>query len=262
MSTLTIGSFSFDLNEVWFIPTSRIRVGQFGTPLFEEITWVIHDVIFAESQAALTAKITARENALRNISGDVTFGTTAHKIIQANTISGIRATMIQYPGGLTSYGGRVFGSGAEYADSSPPGGAVTTFRYLTTTITAEVESPNAYEIAFYQQTYRYNIGGSQFAIQGAFLGLPARFNIMASVPCWAVQQGRIIGLTGYPAAPLPVPSFLVMDPERSWLEPETPKVSGALRRRLFPLAFHYEFRDGLPMDGFANVLPTPPPPSL
>jgi hypothetical protein len=243
---LTIGSFSFELNEVWFVPHYRMRLGQTGGYLYDDVSWTIFDVIFGTSQANLTSKIQAREVALRNITGDVTFyesdGTTqtAHKIIRANTIEGIKAQQAVYPGGLSSHGGRIFGSGAEYADAGK------NFRYLVTTITAR-QLAVEHEIAFYQQSYRFNLGGTQFAVQGAFQGLPSRFNIMQTVPCWAVQQGRIIGATGYPAAPVALAGSLSLDPERSWLEYETPQMIGTLNTLLYPLAFHYEFRAAFPM---------------
>lgn len=251
---LKIGSYSFDLNEVWFIPHYQMRIGQTGGYIYDDVSWTIHDVIFGDSQSNLTAEIAEREVALRNITGDVVFyesdGTTetAHKIVYANTIEGIKAKQAVYPGGLTSHGNRIFGSGAEYAD------ATTNFRYLVTTITAR-QIVVEHEIVFYSQSYRFNLGGTQFAVQGAFQGLPSRFNIMSTVPSWAVQQGRLIGATAYPAPPGTVTGSLALDPERSWIEYETPQMIGVLNQMLFPLAFHYEYRDPLPMPGTPAATP-------
>lgn len=249
---LRIGPGLFELNEVWFVPTQRMRIGQTGRYIYDEVQWTIHDIIVSDSQANLTTAIQAREAALRNITGDVVFlesdGTTetAHKIPFAQTIEGIKARLIQYPGGLRSGGQRVFGAGAEYLDSSR------TFRYLVTQISARIINVEN-EIAFYQQSHRYNLGGTQFAVQGAFQGPPARFNIMQTAPNWAIQRGRIVGVTGYPAAPATVVGSLALDPEASWIEAETPQLIGSLNVLMFPLSFQYSYRDPLPMPG------TPPP---
>lgn len=252
---LKIGSFSFDLNEVWFIPQTRMRISQQGRYMYDEVSYQVMDEVLATSQANLTSEIQEREAAIRNITSDVVFlendGTTetAHKIVHANTLEGIKARMIQYPGGLSSpLGGRAYGSGSEYADSSQ------TFRFLVTTISAKVLNSEQ-EIVFRQERYRHNLGGTQFSVQGAFQGLPRRFNIMQTVPNWSIQSGRIIGMTAYPPPPATIVGSLALDPDRSWVEPESPQMIGALGQWMWPVAYHYFYRDPLPMPGSPS--PTP-----
>lgn len=250
---LALGSFEFEMNEVWFIPTARVVLGQTGRYAYIQHDWTIHVFITATTLDSLKTKILAREAGAANITGDVVFkeddGTpTAHKIDYAATVSGIRVSLASYPGGMTSYGNRAFGSGAEMADSTQ------TFRYQVLRISAQ-EIANEYSIMGWQQSYQYSVGGTQFAIQGAFLGLPRRFNLMQSVPCWAVQEGRVIGLTDWPALPAPVVSTFAMDPELSWVKPESPQRIGTLNAMFYPVAFRFFFRDTVPMAGVPEATP-------
>lgn len=242
---LSLGSFSFDVNEVWFRPIERLVTGQTGRYAYKHIRWEIHAVILETSLDNLKTDLNARENAVRLINGDVVFkeddGTeTQHKIIFGNTLNGIRANLITYPGGLTSYGGRVFGSGSEMADAS------STYRYMVMSIEAE-ELYAEQNVVFYQQSFQHSLGGTQFVVQGAFTGLPRRFNIMQSSPCRAVQHGRAISITSNPAPANTLINSLALDPDASTVTYETPQKIGKHGAWFFPTSWHYVFRDPLPM---------------
>lgn len=242
---LKLGSRSFPINEVWFRPIQRIVTGQTGRYAYIEHSWTIHDVIFATSLDDLKAQQQQREQAIGFIDGDVRFceddGTeTAHVIRYANTLNGIRGTVVDYPGGLTTFGGRVFGSGSEMADSAK------TYRYLVTQITAQ-ELFAEQNVVFYQQSFQHSLGGTNFVIQGAFQGLPTRFNTMQSVPCRAVQQGRAISITTNPAPANTLINSLALDPIASNVTYESPQKIGRNGAWFFPTSWHYLFRDTQPM---------------
>lgn len=240
-----LGSFTTEVNEVWFQPVERLVTGQTGRYAYKQIMWTIHDVIIGSSLSDLTSKQQARENAIRNINGDVVLKTddgteTHHKINFGNTLNGIRGRVIQYPGGLTSHGSRIFGSGSELADSTR------SYRYLVTQIAAE-ELFVEQNVVFYQQSFQHSIGGTQFVIQGAFQGPPRRFNVMQSSPCHAVQRGRAISVTTNPAPANTLINSLALDPEASTVTYETPQKIGKLGAWMFPTSWHYVFRDAFPM---------------
>lgn len=242
---LHLGSYSFDVNEVWFQPIERLVTGQTGRYAYIEKRWTIHDVIISDSLDDLKTETLAREQAIRNINGNVVLkeddGTeTAHKITFGNTLNGIRGTVLQYPGGLTSYGGRVFGSGSELADTSK------TYRYLVTQIEAQ-ELFAEQNVVFYWQSFQHTLGGTQFVVQRSFQGLPRRFNISLNSPCRATQQGRAISITTNPAPANTLINSLALDPEASTVTYETPQKIGALGAWFHPTSWHYVFKDPLPM---------------
>ena len=112
-----------------------------------------------------------------------------------------------------------------------------------------------HNIVYYKQEYQYSLGGTNFAVQGAFQGLPRRFNTMQTSPNWAVQKGRIISIEPNPSAASPLPGSFAMDPIRSTITAETPQVIGKLRQVFYPISWYYRFRDPNPMPGIPASTP-------
>ena len=251
---LVLGNFSFEINEVWHSIRAERDLAQTGGYMLVRHHWTIKDWITSDTGLSnLVEKMQAREQAAANITGDVLFQTddgsvTLHRIPYAATLNGIRGRTVSYPGGLSSHGQGVFGSGSEMADEDH------TFRFMETTIEAE-EISYENEIVFYWDTYEFSTGGTDFVIQGAFQGLPRRFNTMQNVPCWGVQRGRAIGMTTWPSPAAPVVGGLAMKPRPSRVRRETPERNGKHGALLWPLHWYYRFEDVLPLPGAPN--PTP-----
>ena len=247
-----IGSTSTNLNTAWASINQRPVLGQSGRWSFIEHSWTLHVFLQQTSLDALNADIAILDAAVKNITGDVVLreddGTaTFHRIPFGLSVSGIRGTLVSYPGGMTSYGGRVFGSGSEMADSA------NTFRYVVIQLTSRQLFVEA-EIIFVQDSYSFSLGGTDFEVQGAFMGPPRRFNIMQQVPGTAVQRGRAIGMTAHPAPATPIGPALSLRPRQSVVTRETPQILGNVNNVGFPTSWIYHFKDIFPLPG------TPPTP--
>lgn len=242
---LIVGGYTHDDNSVWISPLVIRRVpSQRGRNMLLQHRWGVHGVLIGTSQSQLTTKIAALETGYRNITGDVVLkdnsgADSAHKIVYAQAVNGIRAS-ITYPG---SFAGGGWGSGTEY----------TYVRYFVGQIEADVLSIED-NILLYHQTMQFSLGGAGYKVLEAFTGPPQVQFTKVQSKFWAIQRGMGIGAFSNPNPPAPLVAAPV-DPDRSWVDFGTPQIQGSLRNIGFPTRWSYFYEAPFPL----NAVPPPTP---
>lgn len=242
---LLVGGYTHDDNSVWLSPLVIRRVpSQRGRTMLLRHNWGVHGVLIGTSQSNLTTKIEALEAGYRTIVGNVVLkdnsgADSAHKIVYANCVNGIRGS-VTYPG---AFAGGGWGAGSEY----------TYIRYFVAQIEAEVLSVED-NILFYWQSMKFSTGGSGYKVMEAFTGFPQVQFTKQQAKCWAVQRGRAIGafVNPNPGAPL---VGMPPDPDRSWVDYSTPQIQGSLRNIAFGTDWSYYYESPTPL----NAVPPPSP---
>lgn len=240
---LVVGGYTHDANTVWISPLSIRRVpSQRGRTMLQRHQWGVHGVLIGTSQANLTTKIAALRAGYENITSDVILYdnngvATDHKITYANTINGIRASLV-FPGSLQPGG---WGAGAEY----------TYIRYFVGQIDADVEAFEDNILAYFQ-TMKYSLGGVGYRVLEAFTGPPQQQFVKAQSKFWGVQSGVAIGAYTHPNPADPLVGVPPM-PEKSSVSFTTPQMQGSRANRGFRTNWTYYYESP------GSLLAIPPP---
>lgn len=224
------GDYETPVNSSWATMNFRARIGQTGRKISEIQRWSIHTVLTADTQAALEPLISAHEAGMKRNNVDLTFykddGTeTVHKIVNSQTANGIEFKGISYPG--------------YWPQHTPQKTEYVNLRYVVSQHEAEVFDVEE-NIIFLWQSLQYSLGGSDYAVLGAFLGLPVTQFTMQSTPFWAVQRGTAIGMFSNPIPLGPIVNGLP-NPRKSWVREESPQHYGRVRHWGYPTTWNYFF---------------------
>lgn len=239
-----IGNYQTENNSSWATWTYTSVLSPRGRKVKEIHRINLHTVLISTTQPLLTAAIQAHEAGVRQQNKDLAFyqddGTiTAHRIINSQTENGLTFKGIAYPGYFPGF----WGQHTEYAY----------MRYVVSSHEAHVLDVED-NILQYWQGMRFSIGGAGYKVLEAFTGLPQFQFTKQSSKFWAIQRGFAIGMfiNPNPSAPLVnVPP----DPDRSWVEPETPITQGRLRNTGFKTSWSYFYESPGPLNAFPP--PTP-----
>lgn len=231
------GSYETDNNSSWFSLNYRANVGQTGRKISEIQRWTIHTVLTATTQALLDSAIAEHEAGMRQNNVDLTFfkddgSETAHKIINANTRNGVEFKGISYPG----YFPGQWGAHSEYVN----------LRYVVTQHEAEVFDVEN-NIVFYDHHFEFNLGGTDYAVLGAFTGPPQVQFTMQQSPRWAVQSGTAIGMFSHPIPPGPLVNALPKPLLSKWGR-RNARQFGRVRNWGYPVTWRYVFESPFPLD--------------
>lgn len=234
----TLGSYSTGNNSSWHSIRKRAIVGQTGRKIADREFWSIHTVLTAASQSALQTAITAHLAGMKQNNVDLTFYTdagaeTADKIVNSQTSDGITYKGHEFPGMFPGQ----WGAHTEHVY----------VRYVVTHHEATVlDVENT--ILFYNQSFQFNVGGSDYEVLGAFTGPPVTQFTMQQVPCWGIQQGTAVGMFSHPQPPGPL--FAVpIKPRTSPITRKTPQKFGRVQNWGYPTSWRYLFESPFPLDG-------------
>jgi len=209
-----------------------------GNRLMTRETWQIEGVLHAADPAGLTLELArlrqayARPAAVAGLFLDDGQTPTDHVVNAAETLGGVRVTRLEFP----------HGTGGEYS----------TFRHYR--ITLEADFPEAEPLLWeHVETVTFQgTGGPRHIFLETLDGPPQRQVIAPQTTYRAIQQGRVVGGTGYPSLPSPLWPGAELAPRRvvAW---GTPRQTGTQWSH-FPLEWRYEFESTLPLVGLP-VLP-------
>lgn len=232
MSQLVFGTYSFPENRTWFTVTQRELKAQTSQNIGYQEVWDVGGTFQADSQAELTTAIQAFVAGTSANGRNLTFYTdagsteSAHKIINANTMNGVRVVRRAYPKGLQG----IWGSGTEY----------TKLRSFQVTFAAEVFAPVLETTVFHQSVRQLQFGGPDFEVVEALTGPPQVQQTAQQTKVVVEQRGFAAGATGYPTAPSPLwPQWLKPFPYE--LGASEPQLFGLVRNANFPIQWRYIF---------------------
>lgn len=239
-----LGSNDRPQDAAWVTPLTYQEVrGQRGYRTHYEHQWAIHEVLTGTDENDLNDKIADHKSDYANITGNVVLkhndnSETEHKIVYANTLNGFE-TKVTYPGYFP-------GQWGQHTE-------LLYLRYAVVQLSAKERSVES-EIAYYYQSIRHNLGGFGFKVLEAFTGAPQIQLVKQQQKFIAIQQGQIIGVSGYISPPS---SFwpAAMQGENSWWIPETPKYQGRVRKMFHPYRWSYYHESPFPMTGVPPANP-------
>ena len=209
-----------------------------GTAWAERERWSISGCIYnqAGTAAAMDVLVTELEAAYSSSGGDLKLllpdGTTAsqHALLNANTIGGVR--VVKRP---------------SYPQGSGPEGI--TIRHFTVALEAEVAVSADSALLSWHESIRYSGGGPRFGHLEPLVGKPIKQKLKANTIYKAIQQGRAVGLSAYPAVPSPIwPAHQI---DQRDIEQSAPRRrgygSGADCWTEWPVSWCYRFESANPL---------------
>lgn len=227
---LKYGSYSHQLDEAAVSISKSRNFSKQGLMVGYNETWRITGKIVGTDVSDLTSKLYALEAAYNKTDQDIYLltdagGSTAHRLISAETASGVKPISFSYPEG----------NGAEY----------TTYRTYEIIVEAKMDadegnSDNGNLISYNQQISVSGTGGPQFVIRTPRYGQPVYQQVSRASPISVSQSGSSIGNKYYPAPESPIyPQYL--HPESHAITRHSPKDETREGKRNFEINWSYNF---------------------
>lgn len=224
---LSYGGYSHQLDEAAVTITKDQRFDDKNQPVAVVERWVIDGKVFGNDPGEVTSKLRALEAAYGTHNQNVTLttdehGVSAHKIVAADTASGVKVLNLSYP----------TGNGAEY----------TTYRTYNITLEAEYDiSGLVNPILNYEQVISITgTGGPRFVVRETRFGRPVRQMVSRSTPITVTQSGTCTAYSAYPYPSSPVyPDYEHL--ERRQIDRMAPKNAGKSEKREYTISWSYSF---------------------
>lgn len=232
---ISVGSYSHTADTAWINPLVTRRVAsERGRTFLYNHRWHINFFLYGSTQAELTTAVNSLKDAYGSITGDVVLydnngAATSHKIVYADTVNGIRATLV-WPKGFIGH---------------PTGTNWVKHVYGIAQVEADTLS-NEDNILLYHQTFRFSPGGVGYKVVEAFTGVPQVQFVRQQSKFWGIQQGVGVGAMSNPVPHGPIVNALV-DPEKSWITYGTPQIQGSLKNLRFPTRWLYYYESPFPI---------------
>jgi len=235
---LRYGSFAHDQNECAVVISKRAVFSPRGERMSTRETWHVTGIRHAASQSALTSALAELRNAYSVNGRDVGLylddgvTPTDHVLISAAAIGGVRVVALDFPRG----------EGAEYS----------TFRTYRLILEAEFADGSSNLLEYYESLSFEGTGGPRRVFLEVLEGLPQEQIGTQATLSRATQQGRAVGLAGYPIPPPPVwPA--AERPDRRRFTLRTPERSGGQFLR-YQVEWSYTFESITPLAGTPTIL--------
>ena len=236
---LRYGNYDHALAEAAVVIERSTLQSEDGVPYAVRERWLISGVLQAESQLELTEAIAAlcaayaapaEEVSLRQGDGATL---TAHRLRASDTLGGIRVVMPpSFPAG----------EGAEYSR----------YRSYRVVLEADVRlHARDAEILAWSESLEFSGGGPREVYLELRNGPPQRQTVSQETPFRVVQQGRAVGLTGYPLIATPLWPAQEDRPERR-IRHLLPRTVGHGRDRTateYEVTWSYSFHSATPLVG-------------
>lgn len=226
---LKYGDYSHSTDECAIVITKESVLDDYGRKVGYKEMWNVSGMLTGSSVSAVTTAIQALETAYSVNGRDLKLlqddGTeTAHKLVNADSLTGVRIKTLGYPAG----------AGAEY----------TTFRNYQIVAEADFSvlpgSGSDGTIRF-QQTISYRgTGGPRKVIRTTLTGMPVAQQVAQRTPIFVSQSGFAIGFSSYPAPAAPIlPQWEDFDSRE--IEYVTPQMKGLLNQSEYRINWTYRF---------------------
>lgn len=190
---LKYGDYSHEIGEAAITITKSSVLDDYGRKVGYNERWAISGMLRGNTAADVTAAIQTLETAYGVNGRDLKLlnddgSETAHKLINADSASGVRIETLNYP----------TGAGAEY----------TTFRNYSITAFAEFAvlpgSGSDGTILFTQTIVTRGTGGPRKVVLETRNGPPVVQYVSQRTPIFIAQSGTAIGYLSYPIPPQPI----------------------------------------------------------
>lgn len=212
---LKYGDYSHAIGEAVISITKQSVLDEFGRKIGWKENWQIAGFLEGTSVSDVTTKIQALETAYGVNGRDLKLlnddgSETAHKLINADSISGTRIETLNYP----------VGDGAEY----------TTFRRYTISAMADYSVPGGVAggdgtVTFSQVISTRGTGGPRKVVLETRNGPPVIQYVSQMTPIYITQSGFAVGYLAYPTPPNPIePQW--EDLEKRDIRYESPEIKG------------------------------------
>lgn len=241
---LKYGTYEHSEGEVSAQIVRQAVLGQVGYRTHRRERWTVTGVLIAASQSALQTEMDSLKAAYDQDGRDLTFlfdddTETHHKIVNSDTLNGVRIRMFQWLDGLPGQ----WGAHTEYT-------LMRSFRFMAE---AEILDQEESDLFYWNEVIeQIGNGGPDFAVQENLTGIPIRQETKNFTAGRAVQRGTAMGFTSYPSLPAVLfPGLL--KPHSARPSYETPKQFGRQRHTLYPIHWNYQYLA-------PTAIPSGPPP--
>jgi hypothetical protein len=235
---LKYGSYTHAQNEPAVQISKRAVFSPRGFRRAVRETWRIVGVLHAPDQPSLTAAIAGLRSAY-NVNGldlalylDDQVTLTDHVLSSAASLGGTRVTALEFPTGV----------GAEYS----------TFRSYSITVEADFPDVSNNLLDFSETLSFEGTGGPRVVFLDTLEGLPQPQLAQQRTTYRARQQGRAVGLAGYPPVAGPIWPAAEMQPARRLALRSPKRVAGNLTE--FVVEWSYVFESPAPLAGLPTVV--------
>lgn len=236
---LRYGSYDHALSEAAVVIEKQTLRGEGGTAYGVRERWEISGVLQADSPAELTAAIDALCAAYRQPADEVSLRqsdgqtATAHRLRARDALGGIRVVAPpSFP----------VGEGGEYS------------RFRSYRLALEADLPltdRQSELLVWSELLETSGGGPREVYLELRNGPPQRQLVSQATPYRALQQGRAVGLTGYPPIASPLWPAQEDRPERR-IRHQLPRTVGSGPDRAateYEVTWSYSFHSATPLAG-------------
>jgi hypothetical protein len=236
---LKYGSYTHPLGEPGWVITNEAVESDSGDIFAVRTRWEISGLISNQGGTAanMKTKIAALEAAYASDNQDATIylpdGVTEsnHKIVAANTIGGTK--IVRRP---------------SYPQSSGPEGV--TMRHFQLAIEALIPLTSEQVILAFEESVNFQGGGPRYVMLETLTGPPIKQLGKQATIYQAVQEGRAVGLYGYPVVPRPLwPTALMGNPRIRRRSPRRVRSNYTE----YEVSWSYEFASAVRMIGSPHL---------
>lgn len=229
---LVCGGYTFPDNEISLRVHKQRKYSPRGRKMTQEVFWEVIGSRLVDGAAALTASLATLEASINDGNDLVLYDNdgspTIHTLSSSGSLSGVQVLApVEYPGGNPG----VWGMSTEYVNRR-------TYRIR---FRAEYLDYDDGLVMYSASLTRIGDGGPKNVWSQSLTGIPIPQTVRQYTKCLLIQQGRSVGLLGYPIPDPPLFGNPYINNDRVRLTEETPRQLYANASLMWPVSWTYTF---------------------